>query len=179
MDTSKPGPRPIRVHLLLLLGAAMLVGCLAIVGEFQASRTPPPAPQVHPARGDGRVLAGQRVDFILLGLPIDQVEATLGTGKIRPEKDSILYLFDEAGVHVAARKGRVHSIQVLNPNLRTPDGLGVGVDVDRVVRRFGEGYEYEGRGATEYTLHYWSQGIHFRVKDARVASLLVSEPVLP
>lgn len=171
-------PRRIPLPLALLLTCALIVGALAVVGQVEAGR-PGPAPEAaRPSRGDGRIIAGHRVDFLTLGLPVERVEAVLGRGKARPKKDSILYLFDEVGVHVAASKGLVQSVLVQNPNLTTPDGIGVGADVDRVLRTFGEDYEYENRGAEEYTLHYWPKGIHFSVKDTKVTRILVTEPVI-
>lgn len=163
--------------LALLLTAAMIVGALAVFGELEAARAPSPQ-AARPARGDGRIIAGHRVDFITLGLAVDRVEASIGRGKVRPKQDSVLYLFDEVGVHVAAHKGLVQSVLVLNPNLTTPDGIGVGADVDRVLRTFGEHYEYESRGQEEYTLHYWPKGIHFFVKETTVHRILVTEPVI-
>lgn len=174
-----PPVRRVSLPLAVLLVAALAVGGLAAFGEIQSWRREPEPVPVRAARGDGRVLAGLRVDFITLGLPIERVEAVLGQGKARPERGAVVHLFDEAGVRVSAADGRVQSILVQNPNLRTPDGLGVGVDVDRVVRSFGEDYEYEGRGSEQYTLHYWSKGIHFTVKDDKVHTLLVTEPVHP
>lgn len=173
----EPGRR-IPLPLALLLTAAMIVGALAVFGEIEAARRSPSPQAARPARGDSRIIPGHRVDFITLGLPVDRVEAAIGRGKVRPKQDSVLYLFDEVGVHVAAHKGLVQSVLVLNPNLTTPDGIGVGADVDRVLRTFGEHYEYESRGPEEYTLHYWPKGIHFFVKETTVNRILVTEPVI-
>lgn len=175
----EPGPGPrVPLPLALLLTAAMIVGALAVFGEFEAARRAPSPQAARPARGDGRIMPGHRVDFITMGLPVERVEAALGRGKVRPKQDSVLYLFDEVGVHVAAHRGLVQSVLILNPNLTTADGIGVGADVDRVLRTFGEHYEYESRGPNEYTLHYWPQGIHFFVKETIVNRILVTEAVI-
>lgn len=182
MDALEPqAPEPgrrIPLPLALLLTAAMIVGALAVFGELEAARRSPSPQAARPARGDSRIIPGHRVDFITLGLAVDRVEAAIGRGKVRPKQDSVLYLFEEVGVHVAAHKGLVQSVLVLNPNLTTPDGIGVGADVDRVLRTFGEHYEYESRGPEEYTLHYWPKGIHFFVKETTVNRILVTEPVI-
>jgi hypothetical protein len=156
--------------------AAMVVGLLAALGQYEAWRPPDVPEPARPARQDGLILAGNRVDFITLNLPIEQVETVLGTGKIRPAKDSQLYIFDEAGLSVGVQQGLVQHILVKNPNLHTPDGLAVGSDVDRVVRSFGPDYEQEVRTPQDYSLHYWAKGIHFAVEGTRVVSILVAQP---
>ncbi len=158
--------------------AAMLVGCLAAVGQFQADGPESPASGAPPARRDGRIVAGQRVDFITLDLPIARVEEVLGAGKVRPQEDSQLYLFDHVGVHLATRKGLVQSILVQVPDLRTAEGIAVGSDVDLVLRTFGERYEYEARSPEDYWLHYWPQGIHFSIQGTSVARIMVAHPVI-
>jgi hypothetical protein len=165
--------------LVVLMVAAMLVGCLAALGQFQEDHPETPLPDARPARRDGRIVAGQKVDFITLNLPITQVEEVLGAGKIRPQADSQIYLFEKVGVHVATRKGRVQSILVQTPDLQTAEGIAVGSDVDQILRRYGERYEYEARGSEEYWLHYWSQGIHFSIRGTSVTQIMVATPVMP
>jgi len=177
--TDASTPRRVSRPLAILMVAAMLVGCLAALGQFQADRSESPEPGARPARRDGRIVAGQRVDFITLNLPIARVEEVLGAGKIRPQADSQLYLFEQVGVHVATRKGRVQSILVQVPDLQTAEGIAVGSDVDQVLRSYGERYEYEARGSEDYWLHYWPQGIHFSVQGTSVTQIMVAPPVMP
>ncbi len=170
------GPRGISRPLALLMLAAMVVGLLAALGQYQAWQRPKEPEPSRPARRDGLIQAGQRVDFITLNLPVEQVEAILGTGRIRPERSSQLYIFEQVGLSVSVQRGLVQSILVKTPDLRTADGLSVGSDVDRVVRTFGADYEQEPRTPQEYSLHYWSRGIHFAVRGTRVVSILVAQP---
>ena len=178
-ETPTKSPRPIARPLILRMVAAMVLGCLAAIGEFQAWQHAPGPAQALPAARDGKIVAGQRVDFITLNLPMAEVEARLGAGKVRPQTAAQLYIYDQLGISVAAQEGLVQSILVQNPNMRTVQDLGVGSDVDRVVRAFGRNYEYEGRGSKAYSLHYWSQGIHFTVQSTRVVNILVSQPLSP
>jgi len=171
-------PRRVSRPLAALMLAAMLIGCLAALGQFQTDQSESPTSAAPPARRDGRIVPGQRVDLITLNLPIARVEEVLGAGKVRPQADSQLYLFDRVGVHVATRKGLVQSILVQVPDLRTAEGIAVGSDVDLVLRTFGEHYEYEARSPQDYWLHYWSQGIHFSVQGTSVTRIMVAPPAI-
>jgi len=179
-----PGPqtapaaeaRGVSRPLALLMLAAMVVGLLAAVGQYQAWQRPVVPEPARPARRDGLIMAGQRVDFITLNLPVEQVEWMLGPGRIRPERTSQLYIFEKVGLSLSVQKGLVRSILVKTPDLRTADGLSVGSDVDRVVRLFGPDYDKETRTPQDYSLHYWARGIHFAVEGTRVVSILVAEP---
>ncbi len=176
--TDSPTPRRVSRPLAALMLAAILLGFLAALGQCQADRSAPSPSQARPARRDGLIVAGQRVDFITLNLPIAQVEEVLGEGKVRPQAESQLYLFDEVGVQIATRSGLVESILVRAPELKTSEGVAVGSDVDGVLRSFGNRYEYEAQSEEEYWLHYWPQGIHFSIQGTRVTRIMVALPVL-
>ena len=166
------------VILLLLAGAAELMRSGVSVAGTPTPEAPGPL--------DERIVPGHRVSFILLGLPITEVEGKLGAGVIRPSQDALLYLFEKVGLGCGVQKGQVVSIRVLSPHFRTRGGVGVGTDVDQVVRELGPDYEYSGDGPSptpgaappeSYVLHYWSQGIHVGVKMTRVESLQITAPV--
>lgn len=172
----------------LLLALSVLLLVLAATAELsrqgaEVGGTPTPE---APGPMDELIVPGHRVSFIVLGLPIHDVEAKLGSGVIRPSKEALLYLFDKFGLSCGVQQNRVVSVRILTPQFRTRGGISVGADVDLVVRELGADYEYAGEGppptpgATPpetYLLHYWSQGIHVGIRHTQVESLQVTAPV--
>jgi hypothetical protein len=96
---------------------------------------------------DHLVLPGERVGFITVNLPIDQVEARLGRGRIRPTEHAVLYFFANMGLTCGVENGRVTSILINTPAFLTRTGLCVGSDVEKVIRTYGDGYEYDQSSA--------------------------------
>jgi hypothetical protein len=165
--------------LLAILAACLVVALLAVLGNLPLT-APAPAPAAEPGPHDGRLVPGQRVDFIRLDLPIEEVEKALGAGKIRPaEGGSLAYVYEQVGLTLGVQQGAVVSVMTVSPHFRTANGVGVGSDVDLVVRTFGQGYEYDKRSDEDYYLRYWASGIHFQVEKTRVVSITVTPPVLP
>jgi hypothetical protein len=96
---------------------------------------------------DNLILPGDRVGFITLGLPITEVEPKLGSGRIRPTQRAVLYLFSDVGITCGVEGGRVTFILVHAHGFVLRTGIGVGTDVEAVIRAFGDGYEYDqGQG---------------------------------
>lgn len=176
MDSSA---RRIPWHLVALLAAALGVAGFFVYTENQESTGQPALAAGRAGPSDRRIVPGHRAGFITLGLPVDEVEQRLGPGQIRPAREGMVYVFPDQGLSCAASQGRVISVLVRNPELKTARGIGVGSDVDQVVRNHGgEGvYEYDERSPGHYTLHYWAQGIHFTVEHTRVVGILIQEPV--
>lgn len=172
---NKPAPVPPALRLLLLASLVLLL--VAVGAEWAAHRTPEPQPA--PGRGphDLMIMPGQRVGFITLGLPITQVAETLGKAEIRPQENTQLHIYNQEGLSFAVQKGRILSIFVKTANFATRDGIRVGADVDRVIRTYGDSYEFTGDNEA-YVLHYWSAGIHFAVEKTKVVSIQVTEPML-
>lgn len=178
-SAGQPPPRRISPALLAILAASLGVALLSLLGDLPPWRSPAPAPPVEPGPHDRRLVPGQRADFIRLGLAVARVEQILGPGKIRPaEEGTLAYVFEDYGITCGVQGGRVVSVLVTTPQLRTANGIGVGSDVDAVLRTFGEGYELDKRGEDEMTLRYWAGGIHFTVRKTRVAAVMITEPVM-
>jgi len=172
----------------LLLALSILLLILAATAELARhgkGSTQTPTPE---AAGplDELIVPGHRVSFIVLGVPVQEVEARLGPGVIRPSQGALLYLFDKVGLACGVQQGQVVSVRILSPSFRTRGGVAVGADVDLVIRELGTSYEYAGEGPSptpgapppeNYVLHYWSQGIHVAIKHTHVESLQVTPPV--
>jgi hypothetical protein len=104
---------------------------------------------------------------VTLGLSMEKVTAMLGHGKLRPHKDGVMYLFEQAGIVIYAEKDRVNSITVRTPAFHTRTGVAVGSDVDAVLKHLDKNYEMVGTD-NEYVLHNWTRGWHAGVKDQKV-----------
>lgn len=174
-------PWPLR----LLLALSVLLLALAATAELMRPGSPTevtPTPE-GPGPLDELIVPGHRVSFIVLGLPIEDVEAKLGSGVIRPSQEALLYLFDKVGLSCGVQQGLVMSVRVLSPRFRTRGGVAVGADVDTVIRELGSTYEYSGATPRaeappeNYVLHYWSQGIHVGIKHTAVDSLQITAPI--
>lgn len=175
-----------RRWLRILLIFSLAIFTVVVWAEFPHLEEPPVAPVATREVGpdDTLVVPGDRVGFIRLGLSIFQVEQKLGRGRAKPTQSAVLYRFDEHGLSCAVQRSQVISILVSNPKYHTAQGLAVGSDPDVVVRELGDVYEWESiekNGESEaapkllgYTLHYWRSGIHVRILEDRVESLLIT-----
>ncbi|MEW6277043.1 MAG: hypothetical protein AB1758_00370 [Candidatus Eremiobacterota bacterium] len=168
--------RKVPIHLVVILAVAVLLG-LAVAIHSNAPPQPASVP-VGPGPEDRTIVAGLRVDLVTLGMPARAVEKRWGQATMRPTESSLIYRFDSLGVTLGVRDDKVESILVKNPALRTRGGVGVGSDVDQVIREFGTRYEFEGDPKSAYKLQYWDKGIHFTVEKDNVASILITQPVL-
>lgn len=177
---------PLPLRLLLALSILLLV--LAATAELMRQGSSGPSTPTPEAPGplDELIVPGHRVSFIVLGVPIKEVEGKLGSGVIRPSQDALLYLFEKVGLSCGVQRGQVVSVRILSPQFRTRGGVAVGSDVDLVIRELGTAYEYAGEGPSPtpgaappetYVLHYWNLGIHVGIRHTRVESLQVTSPV--
>ena len=191
-------PWPLRLLFIL----ALLILLMASWAEMLRLKAPA-RPQISAAGPtDHLVVPGDRAGFITLDLPVDEVEKRLGQGRIRPTHDAVLYYFAKEHLTCGVQEGRVQSILVHDPQFQTRTGLGVGSDVEKVIRVFGDVYEYDNlsvpstprpsatptaspsprvasqRGPEDsYTLHYWDKGVHFNIRSGRVDAVWITPPV--
>ncbi|MGE0495401.1 MAG: hypothetical protein AB7S38_39715 [Vulcanimicrobiota bacterium] len=161
----------------LLLLASLLLLLLAVGAEVVSRPRLEPGPPVTAGPEDLLIVPGQRVGFIMLGLAVSELENKLGKSIIRPAHDAQLHVYPEAGISLSTRGGHIVSILVKNPQFKTRSGIGVGSDVDAVMRTFSEHYEYEG-DEKHYNLHYWAVGIHFLVEEDHISTIQITEPML-
>ncbi len=160
-----------------LLIASLLILVTTVGAEWMQRPIPPSqVPPQNPGSSDNFIVPGHRVDFITLGLSITVVEKTLGHGVIRPTPEAQLYLFQDYGLSMSVVEDRVDSIYVKSPHFKTRQGTGVGSDVSEVIRQFGDDYVMDG-DEKDYELHYWSEGIHFRVSEDKVTAIQITQTV--
>lgn len=170
MDSPSQKP-PLFLRLLLL---ASLVLLLLAVGSEVVRRPATTSLEAHVGASDMTIVGGQRVDFVTLGMPLTQAQERLGKGVARPTDKVVVHLFPDYGLSLGVTEGRVVSIYIQSPNFTTRAGLGVGSDVDQVIKTYGSRYEFEGT-EQDYTLHFWAQGIHFSVQNNKVTAIQVTE----
>lgn len=167
----------VRPILRALLIASLLILTVMVTSEWMQRPTPPGVvPLSEPGASDNLIVPGHRVDFITLGLSITLIEKTMGKGTIRPTKEAQLYLFQDYGISMSVIEDRVDSIYVKSPHFKTRQGIAVESDVSQVVRHFGNGYVMDG-DEKEYELHYWTEGIHFRIIQERVHAIQITQRV--
>ena len=148
-----------------------------VASEWMRQPTAPgKAPPREPGTSDNQIVPGHRVDFITLGLSVTLVEKTLGKGMIRPAPEAQLYLFQDYGLSMSVVDDRVDSIYVKSPHFKTRQGTGVGSDVSEVIRQFGDDYVMDGP-EDKYELHYWTEGIHFRVEGQKITAVQVTQTI--
>jgi nucleoid-associated protein YgaU len=205
-DTQQQARRWLRILLLASLACLFVVLCSELPQPTFQREAPTQSRQLGPQ--DQFIVAGQRVGFLRLGLPIADVEARLGRGMAKPTQTAVLYRFPRAGLTCAVQRGLVASILVHNTEFKTPQGTAVNSEADQVVRELGDQYEFEvqepyegaqqppdqptpeasptagtsattGRGRTKvtnYTLHYWREGIHVTLQNDKVESIMITPP---
>ncbi|MBI3924406.1 MAG: hypothetical protein HY319_02595 [Armatimonadetes bacterium] len=161
----------------LILIASLVLLLLAAGAEWLERWPQAPGSEVGLGPDDRVIMPGQRVGPITLGLSARSAEAVLGRAEIRPQEGILLHVYEQHGLSLAVKDGRVLSIVVKDPRFQTRDGIGVGTDVDRAVRAYGEHYEWEGKSEA-YVLHYWAAGIHLRVEKTIVVSIQITEPMV-
>lgn len=163
---------------LIMLLAVMLLGAVVAALQWRGYLEAEARAQVSPGPADEWIVPGERVGFLVLGLPIASAESRLGRGVVRPHDNSTVYLFRNLGVNLVVDEEAISSIYVTTSTTRTVGGCAVGCDVSAVLREFGADYEQEKGSAEKYQLHYWSQGIHFTVVHDKVVSIMVSRKLV-
>lgn len=160
-----------------ILLASLLLLALSVGAEYLSQ--PKFTERVEIGRGphDMAIVPGTRADFVTIGLPYKEVQAGLGPGVVRPVKASELIIFEEYGLSVSIVDDRVEHIYLVSPEFKTRAGVGVGSDVDEVVKSQGRDYEFEGE-TSDYVMHYWEAGIHYTIKDEKVTAIQLSAPIL-
>ena len=161
----------IRVVLLASL-ALLLLATLTETNKLPDSTHPTPRP-TDKTTLDAIIVPGTRIGAITLGLPMKTVTEILGQGQLRPQGAGTVHLYPNSGLVVYSEKDRVVTVSVRSPAFKTRGGVGVGSDVDEVLRTLSSDYEMEGSG-TEYKLHNWSEGWHLEVKDNKVTYIQIT-----
>lgn len=162
------GIRVVLVASLLLL----LLATLTETHKLPVSTAPTPPPTESFAL-DSLIVPGTRVGPLTLGLSVKKMAEILGPGQLRPQSPGVVHLFPNAGFVVYTEADRIVSVGVRSPAYKTRSGVGVGSDVDEVLRTLSSDYEMEGSGK-EYKLHNWSEGWHLEVKDNKVTYIQVT-----
>ena len=164
----------------------MLLLLIASASEFGRWQSNPTLSPTGPGPQDEEIVPGLRIGFITLNLPIKEVEARLGNGRVEPTDKAVIYRFESAAIKCVVQDRRVMSILTLNPRFHTRTGIHLGSPVDDVIRTYGDKYEYDSKEAPQpsaspgkaqppYVLHYWHQGVHFSVGEGSVRSIWVTE----
>lgn len=184
--------------LVLFMAITMVLGLMVAVfiwssGIYSAKQTI----FAKPGPYDNRIVPGYRAGFITLNMSAAVLEPTLGKASIRPQNDSLLYLFNKHKLNVSVSKGRVTSIFVTNPNFILGlindehadicKQIKVGSDIENALRVFGDSYEAETKGhraeslsdlGQRYTLHYWERGVHFGVQEHKITYIMITTPII-
>jgi hypothetical protein len=163
------------IGLRLILVASLLLLLLATLSEtnkLPASSAPTPPPTESSAM-DTLIIPGTRIGPITLGLSTKKMGEIMGQAQLRPQAPGVVHLYPNAGMVVYSEGGRVVSVTVRSPAYKTRSGVGVGSDVDEVLKTLSGDYEMEGSGR-EYKLHNWSEGWHLEVKDDKVTYIQIT-----
>lgn len=175
-ENAPPTQSPlVSIGIRVVLVASLLLLLLAVLTEtnkLPASTAPTPPP-TESFTADTVIVPGTRVGPITLGLSIQKMGQILGPGQMRPQAPGVVHLYPNAGFVVYTEGDRVVSVTVRSPAYKTRSGVGVGSDVDQVLRTLSHDYEMEGSGKA-YTLHNWSEGWHLAVKDNKVTYIQVT-----
>jgi hypothetical protein len=162
------GIRVVLVASLILL----LVATLTETNRLPDATNPTPPPTDHSTM-DALIVPGTRVGPVTLGLAMKQVGEILGPGQMRPQAPGTVHLYPESGLVIYSENERVVSVTVRSPAYKTRSGVGVGSDVDEVLRTMSKDYEMEGSGR-EYKLHNWAEGWHLEVADNKISYVQIT-----
>jgi hypothetical protein len=161
----------LRIVLLASL-TLFLLATLTETNKAPISAAPTP-PLTNNFTRDTLIIPGTRVGPVTLGLPIKILNEVLGAAQMRPQGQGLVHLYPEPGLVVYSENDRVVSVTVRSPTFKTRSGVGVGSDVDEVLRTLSGDYEMEGAGR-EYRLHNWSEGWHLEVQDNKVTYIQIT-----
>jgi hypothetical protein len=159
----------------LVLVASLVLLLLATLAErhrLPTSTAPTPPPTDSTAL-DTLIIPGTRIGPVTLGLSSQKMGGVLGQAQLRPQAPGVVHLYPDLGMVVYTENDRVVSVTVRSPIFKTRSGVGVGSDVDEVLRTLSGDYEMEGSGK-EYKLHNWSEGWHLEVQDDKVTYVQIT-----
>lgn len=162
------GLRVVLIASLLLL----LIATLTETSKLPESTNPTPPP-TESFTVDSLIVPGTRIGPVALGLSTQKMAEILGPSQMRPQGQGTVHLFPSTGMVVYSENNRVISVSVRSPAFKTRSGVGVGSDVDDVLRTLSGDYEMEGSGK-EYKLHNWSEGWHLEVKGDKVTYIQIT-----
>jgi hypothetical protein len=159
----------------LVLIASLLLLLLATVAEtYRLPATPGASPTpTERYTLDTLIVPGMRIGPVTLGLSTHKLAEILGPAQLRPQGEGIVHLYPEAGLVVYTEKERVVSVTTRASVYKTRGGVGVGSDVDQVLRSLSGDYEMEGTGR-EYKLHNWGEGWHLQVEGDVVTYIQIT-----
>lgn len=109
-----------------------------------------------------------------LGLSTQNLTKVLGNGQLRPHQEGLVHLYEEFALVIYSEKGRVVSVTTRSPAFQTKMGVGVGSDVDLVLKSLGQDYEMIGEGES-YVLHNWNRGWHVGIEKEKVVYFQVTQ----
>lgn len=164
---------PLALRLVLIASLCLLL--LATGAEY--FRTPEingiEPPPTDKSALDNLIIPGTRLGPVTLGLSTKLLTEILGNGQLRPHQNGLVHLYEEYALVVYTENDRVVSVTTRSPVFRTKMGVGVGSDVDQVIKTLGKDYEMSGTGET-YVLHDWSRGWHVGVEKGKVVYFQVT-----
>lgn len=172
---SQNASKTVHFGLRLVLMASLALLLLATLAErhrLPTTTAPTPPPTDNTAM-DTLIIPGTRIGPLTLGLSSQKMSGVLGQGQLRPQASGVVHLYPDLGMVVYTENDRVVSVTVRSPNFKTRSGVGVGSDVDEVLRTLSGDYEMEGSGK-EYKLHNWSEGWHLEVQDDKVTYVQIT-----
>jgi hypothetical protein len=162
------GLRFVLVASLLLL----LLAALSETHRLPTSTAPTPPPTDRFTR-DTLIIPGTRIGPVTLGLSTRTLTEVLGPAQLRPQGEGVVHLYPREGLVVYTENDRVVSVTARASIYKTRSNVGVGSDVDEVLRTLSGDYEMDGSGR-EYKLHNWSEGWHLEVKDDKVEYIQIT-----
>lgn len=159
----------------LLFIASLLLFLLATAAEYY--RTPEVGgiepPPTESSAQDTLIVPGTRIGPVTLGLSSKHLTEVLGSGQLRPHQKGIVHLYEEFALAVYTENNRVVSVTTRSPVFKTKTGVGVGSDIDLVLKSLGRDYEMSGEGES-YVLHNWNRGWHVGVEKEKVTYFQVT-----
>ena len=172
-EQNETGPATLGLRIILVASLLLLV--LATLSEtVRLSPTIEPTPTLTDTSiNDHLIIPGTRIGPVTLGLPVKKLEQLLGRATLRPQGEGTVYLFPEHGLAVYCQDARVFSVTTRSPLHKTRAGVGVGSDVDEVLRGLSRNYEMEG-SAPRYLLHNWGDGWHDEVYNDKITYFQIS-----
>lgn len=177
--SDEPTSQVVPLGLRFVLFASLVLLLLATLSETQ--RLPPsvgPTPALtQNYTNDHLIVPGARVGPVTLGLSTTKLEEVLGRATLRPQGEGTVYLYPDRGLVVYCQDDRVFSVTTRSPEYQTRAGVGVGSDVNDVLRGLSKDYEMEGSPTSRYVLHNWSQGWHIEVEKDRATYVQITQMI--
>ena len=158
-----------------ILVASLLLFLLATLSEtnrLPATVEPTPA-LTQTYTNDSLIIPGTRIGPATLGLSTTKLEQILGRATLRPQGEGTVYLYPDHGLVIYCQDSRVFSVTTRSPMYKTRSGVGVGSDVNDVLRNLSNSYEMEG-SPPRYVLHNWSEGWHIEIDQDKVTYLQIT-----